>query len=323
MCANENKKLLKVESLGKDFEVTSMFASYIKKVLNDITFDVKLGGTFGICGESGSGKTVLLRAISYLDPPSCGRVFFDGENLRDLKGRKLIEIRKNMQMVFQDPYTSLHPRFTAEYNIKEAFVINGSVSKRQIRERVKELLNLVGINLKFMNFTPNQFSGGQRQRISIARALAMNPKLILFDSPTSLLDVSVKAQVLNLIKDLQKKINLTYVITENDLGVLKQISDEIAVMYEGKFIEVASRDLLYSQPRHPYTIALLNAIPTIRKGLLKESLLKYKEIKMNKKEYENSGCEFYDFCPKRAKICKYQKPKMKEIEDSHWVRCHK
>ncbi len=321
MRISEEQVILKVESIFKTFKVQERFSSYTVEALKSITFQVKKGETFGICGESGCGKSVLLRSISYLDPPTSGDVVFDGKDLSRYRGKELKVIKLNIQIVFQDPYTSLHPKFTAEENILEPLIINriGTKADRQIK--IEELFDLVKIPLKYRHFLPHQFSGGQRQRISVARALAVNPQMLLLDSPTSLLDVSIKAQILNLIRSLQNELKLTYILPEDDLGILKQVADKIAVMHQGKFVEMGSRESIFSNPQHPYTTCLLNAVPTIKKGLSKIKLIDDSN-KIGENAINKSSCSFYEECKKRSDICSIQIPDVNTIERDHLVLCH-
>jgi peptide/nickel transport system ATP-binding protein len=321
MKINEEKIILKVDRIVKEFKIHQSFSSYTVKALKNITFKVNKGEILGICGESGCGKSVLLRSISYLDPPTSGSVVFEGKDLSRLKGKKRKDIRLKMQIVFQDPYTSLHPKFTAEKNVLEPLIINRIGANEDRKIKVQHLFDRVKIPLKYRHFLPHQFSGGQRQRIALARALAVNPKILLLDSPTSLLDVSIKSQILNLIRNLQNELKLTYILTENDLGILKQVADRIAVMHRGEFIEMGSRESIFSNPQHPYTTCLLNAVPTIKKGLSKIKLIDGSN-KIGENAISKSCCSFYEECNKRSDICSTQPPNVNTIERDHLVLCH-
>jgi oligopeptide transport system ATP-binding protein len=260
----EDNVLLKVENLVQYFPirrgVLQKVVGYVHAV-DDVSFEIKKGETLGLVGESGCGKTTTGRSILQLYKPTSGKVYFDGINLVDLHGEKLRVLRKRIQMIFQDPYASLNPRMTVEEIIAEPLKIHKIVESSKTRDRVKELLELVRLNPAYIDRYPHEFSGGQRQRIGVARALALNPDLIVCDEPISALDVSVQAQIVNLLEDLQEEIGLTYLFIAHDLSVVRHISNRVAVMYLGVIMELADRDDLYAQPLHPYTKALLSAVP--------------------------------------------------------------
>jgi oligopeptide transport system ATP-binding protein len=262
--------ILDVRGLKRYFPIKSGFlgrtTSYAK-VLDGISFQVNRRETLGIAGESGSGKTVWLRTILRLMEPTDGSVLFEGKDLFQMSGQELRQTRRQMQMIFQDPVGSLHPRMTIQQTLEEPFIIHGIGDKAERVEKVRQLLSLVGLNPEFRSRYPHQFSGGQRQRIGVARALALNPKLILADEPVSALDVSLQAQVLNLFLDLQEEFQLTYVFVAHDLAVLRQICDRIVIIFKGRLVEVAPADAIYENPLHPYTKALLAASPSIEAGL--------------------------------------------------------
>lgn len=260
-----NQTLLRVENLKVYFPlVQGGFLQKqvgVLKAVDGLNFEIQRGETFGLVGESGCGKSTTGRAILQLQPLTDGRIYFEGTDLTALKGEALRTMRRRMQMIFQDPYASLNPRLTASEIIGEPLIINGLIPRKARQEKVAELLDLVGLNPNFANRYPHEFSGGQRQRIGIARALAVNPDLIVCDEPIAALDVSIQAQVINLMQDLQEKLGLTYLFIAHDLSVVRHISDRIAVMYNGKIVELADRDELYNNPIHPYTQKLLSAIP--------------------------------------------------------------
>ena len=260
-----NNILLEVKNLKKYFSLRGGFlfqsSSGIIKAVDDISFSIKEGETFGLVGESGCGKSTAARVILRLIQPSSGSVIYDGEDLFNLNHKQMFKIRKNIQIIFQDPYASLSPRMTIGDIISEPLEIHKIGNRSKRIKRVKELLDVVGLNPEHLNRYPHEFSGGQRQRIGIARALALTPRLLLCDEPVSALDVSVQAQILNLLADLQKEFNLTYLFIAHDLSVVKHVSDKVGVMYLGKLVEIADSADLYSRPLHPYTMGLLSAVP--------------------------------------------------------------
>ena len=263
---NNNEVLVKVENLKKYFPITRgiVFQKEIGAVraVDDISFEIHRGETLGLVGESGCGKSTTGRTIIQLYRPTSGKVYYQDQDLSDLKGGDLRHLRRNMQIIFQDPYASLDPRMTVGNIIAEPLEIHGiGKSKKERRERVKELLRLVGLNPYFINRYPHEFSGGQRQRIGVARALALEPEFIVCDEPISALDVSIQAQVVNLLEELQEELGLTYLFIAHDLSMVRHISDRTAVMYLGKLVELAEREELYNNPLHPYTQALLSAVP--------------------------------------------------------------
>jgi oligopeptide transport system ATP-binding protein len=260
-----NPPLLRVENLKVYFPLVRGWLLQrqvgVLKAVDGLNFEIQRGETFGLVGESGCGKSTTGRAILQLQPPTEGRIYFDGVDLTALQGENLRSMRRRMQMIFQDPYASLNPRLTVAEIVGEPLTVHGLTRDKPRQERVAELLDLVGLNPKSANGYPHEFSGGQRQRIGIARALAVNPDLIVCDEPIAALDVSIQAQVINLMQDLQEKLGLTYLFIAHDLSVVRHISDRIAVMYGGKIVELADRDELYRNPIHPYTQKLLSAIP--------------------------------------------------------------
>ncbi|HQB07736.1 MAG TPA: ATP-binding cassette domain-containing protein, partial [Rectinema sp.] len=320
---------LDVRGLKMHFPVkTSMFSktkNYIYAV-DGIDFKVKKGETLGLVGESGCGKSTTARAIDQLYKPTAGEVILKGKDLTKLSPNEMMEARKNMQMVFQDPYASLNPRMTAGDIIAEPIrifqkqgLIDMSTQDRD--NRVEELMEKVGLSRFFKNRYPHEFSGGQRQRIGIARALALNPELILCDEPVSALDVSIQSQILNLFKDLQEEFGLTYLFIAHDLSVIKYISNRVAVMYLGLIVEIADAADLYKKPLHPYTEALLSAapIPDPKIEAKRKRIILTGDVPSPDKQ--RPGCNFYDRCPKRMDICKERRPSLKDAEDGHEVSC--
>jgi oligopeptide transport system ATP-binding protein len=318
--------LLRVEDLKRYFPFKSGFfgrQAGVAKVLDGISFDVNRRETLGIVGESGSGKTVLLRTMVRLIEPTSGSVEFEGKNLTDMHDEELRHVRRQMQIIFQDPVGSLHPRMTIEQTLMEPFIIHNVGDKAEREERVRSLMSVVGLNPEWRKRYPHQFSGGQRQRIGVARALALQPKLILADEPVSALDVSLQAQVLNLFQDLQDEFQLTYVFVAHDLAVLRQICDRIAIMYLGKVVELAPADAIYENPLHPCTKALLAASPSIQAGLTEDGagrVIARGEVPDPARP--PSGCTFHTRCPMVFEPCATKVPNLMEIEPGHWVSCH-
>ncbi|WOV88074.1 dipeptide ABC transporter ATP-binding protein [Sporosarcina oncorhynchi] len=316
--------LLQVEGLKKWFSVESdKFIGgkkqYVKAV-DSIDFTIKKGETLGLVGESGCGKSTAGRALLRLIEATEGKVLLDGVNLYNLNARELKSLRKDMQIVFQDPYASLNPRLKVRQIIEEPMTIHTKLSKKEREVKVKQIMSDVGLNEMYLDRYPHEFSGGQRQRIGIARALAVEPKLIIMDEPVSALDVSVQAQVLNLIQDLQQKYDLTYLFITHNLSVVKHISDNIAVMYLGKIVEYGNKKMFFEKPLHPYSQALISAIPETNRNLRRERILLKGDIPspMNPPE----GCRFHTRCPFAMSICKTQEPQFLEIEENHFAACH-
>ena len=315
--------LLRVKNLKKYFPIRGgLFSREVARVhaVDDVTFDLMKGETLGLVGESGCGKSTTGRCILRLIEPTAGEVWFDDKNVTTLDKRSLRHLRRDMQIIFQDPYASLNPRMTVGSIIGEALVIHKlAKSKREREERVVHLLETVGLNADHLRRYPHEFSGGQRQRIGIARALAVSPKLIVADEPVSALDVSIQAQVINLLEDLQKQFNLTYLFIAHDLSVVEHISNRVAVMYLGKIVEIAPAKELYTNPKHPYTEALLSAVPIPDPAVKRKRILLEGDVPSPIKP--PSGCRFHTRCPVRVPSCSENEQILKEISPGHWVAC--
>ncbi len=317
--------LLRVEDLYKHFPIYKGFVQRqvgAVHAVDGVSFTVKRGETLGLVGESGCGKSTTGRTILQLYRPTSGHVFFEDIDLATMKGEDLRHMRRKMQMIFQDPYASLNPRMTVGEIVGEPLIVHNSANKKEVNERVAELLELVRMNPSFASRYPHEFSGGQRQRIGVARALALQPSFIVCDEPISALDVSIQAQVVNLLEELQKKFNLTYLFIAHDLSMVRHISDRVAVMYLGIIVELAARDELYTDPRHPYTQALLSAVP-IPDPLIEESRKRtILEGDVPSPVNPPSGCRFRTRCPIAQSICAESKPEFREIAAGHFVACH-
>ena len=324
---NNNEVLVKVENLKKYFPITRgiVFQKEIGAVraVDDISFEIHRGETLGLVGESGCGKSTTGRTIIQLYRPTSGKVYYEDRDLTTLKGGDLRHLRRNMQIIFQDPYASLDPRMTVGNIIAEPLEIHGiGKSKKERRERVKELLRLVGLNPYFINRYPHEFSGGQRQRIGVARALALEPDFIVCDEPISALDVSIQAQVVNLLEELQDSLGLTYLFIAHDLSMVRHISDRTAVMYLGKIVELAEREELYNNPMHPYTQALLSAVPIPDPVAERNRQRVILEGDVPSPAHPPSGCNFHPRCPIAQEVCRAEEPEWREILPGHWVACH-
>jgi len=324
----ERKELLIVRDLVKHFPVLGGVLRRVVghvRAVDGVSFTLHEGECLGLVGESGSGKTTCGRCILRAIEPTAGEVLFradDGKmvNVLDAQGAELKRLRRQMQMVFQDPYSSLNPRMTVFDIVGEPLLVHGMRSRRQREERVKELLAQVGLAPHHLRRYPHAFSGGQRQRIGIARALALNPKLIVADEPVSALDVSVQAQVLNLLAELQERLGLTYLFIAHDLTVVRHISDRIAVMYVGRLVEVADVESLFEQPLHPYTEALLSAVPLPEPGAKKRRVVLRGEVA--DPSNPPSGCHFHPRCNYVEEICREEVPELVELHPGRFVRCH-
>jgi oligopeptide transport system ATP-binding protein len=323
---SEREILLRVDNLVKHFPITQGIILQ-KKVgavhaVDGISFDIYRGETLGLVGESGCGKSTTGRTILQLYRPTSGHVYFEGRDLAELKAEELRQVRRRAQMIFQDPYASLNPRMTVGEIIGEPLIIFNIMRGQELRNRVASLLELVGLNPAYANRYPHEFSGGQRQRIGVARALALNPSLIVCDEPISALDVSIQAQVVNLLEDLQKELGLTYLFIAHDLSMVRHISDRVAVMYLGVIVELTTREELYNNPLHPYTQALLSAVP-IPDPLAEEKRQRIiLEGDVPSPVNPPSGCRFRTRCALATDICAKERPEFREVKPGHFVACH-
>ena len=322
------KVLLEVNNLKMHFPVTSglIFQRAVAhiKAVDGVSFTVNEGETLGLVGESGCGKTTTGRCILQLYEPTEGEVVFEGQELTQLNTRSMRAMRRQMQVIFQDPFSSLNPRMTAGNIIGEPLIVHGLVeNKVEYKERVAELLNNVGLNPYMADRFPHEFSGGQRQRIGVARALSVDPKFIVCDEPVSALDVSIQAQIINLLEDLQDQFNLTYLFIAHDLSVVRHISDRVAVMYLGKMVEIADRNDIYINPLHPYTQALLSAVPIPDPVIdaQRERVLLSGEVPSPLNP--PSGCVFHPRCPIATDECSQVEPELRQVEPGHWAACIK
>ena len=320
---SENDVILRVEDLVEHFPI---YRGVIQRqvgavhAVDGVSFSIKRGETLGLVGESGCGKSTTGRTILQLYKPTSGHVYFNETDLTTLKPEEMRKMRRNMQMIFQDPYASLNPRMTIRDIIGEGLMIHNVAKGAEIDERVKDLLNLVRLNPAFASRYPHEFSGGQRQRVGVARALALQPSLIICDEPISALDVSIQAQVVNLLEELQEKFNLSYLFIAHDLSMVRHISNRVAVMYLGVIVEIADRDELYDHPLHPYTQALLSAVP------VPDPTRNVKRIVLEgdvpSPVNPPSGCRFRTRCPLAEKICAEQRPEFREVAPNHFAACH-
>jgi oligopeptide transport system ATP-binding protein len=315
--------LLEVTNLKKYFPLESGLFSKKKEqvhAVDDVSFVISHGQTLGLVGESGSGKTTTGRCVLRLIEPTAGRVTLNKTEITGLSRTELKKIRRNMQIIFQDPFGSLTPRLRLYSILKEPLAIHSIGSKSEYKDRIAQILRKVGLRPEHMTRFPHEFSGGQRQRIAIARALMLNPDLIIADEPVSALDVSIQAQILNLMVKLQKELGLSYLLITHDLSVVKYMADRIAVMYLGKIVEIADRDELYLNPLHPYTVALMSAIPRIRTCDRRNKI--YLGGEVPSPINPPSGCSFHPRCSKRMDLCIKKQPKVKSIGGNHMVACH-
>jgi oligopeptide transport system ATP-binding protein len=318
-----NEVLLEVKNLKKYFPIKKgIFSKTVAhvKAVDGVDFYVKNGETLGLVGESGCGKSTTGRVILRLLEATEGTVIFQGKDIMTLGKEELQEMRRNMQIIFQDPYASLNPRMTVGDIIGEALDIHRIAKGRKREEKILELLNEVGLRPQHIRRYPHEFSGGQRQRIGIARALALYPRFIVCDEPVSALDVSIQAQIINLMEELQEKFGLTYLFIAHDLSVVKHISDRVAVMYLGKIVELADKDELYESPLHPYTRALLSAIPIPDPELKRQRILLEGDVPSPVDPPR--GCRFHTRCREAQDICREQDPEFKDVGDGHFVACH-
>jgi oligopeptide transport system ATP-binding protein len=317
------EEILRIEHLKKYFQIGGGFLGgkgLSIKAVDDVSFSVKRGETFGLVGESGCGKTTLGQTIIRLYEPTDGNILFNGTDLSHLSAGKMRPHRREIQMIFQDPSASLDPRMTVGSVISEPLNIAGIGSRHERSEKVQELLRVVGLNAYFSNRYPHEFSGGQRQRIGIARALAMNPQLVICDEPVSALDVSIQAQVLNLLKQLQEQFNLTYLFIAHNLAVVAHISDRIGVMYLGKLVEVGDSKAITESPKHPYTQALISAIPVPEPGRARNRIILEGDVPSPANP--PSGCRFHPRCPIARDNCAVDEPSLEDKGGGHLVACH-
>ena len=318
--------LIRTENLTKNFPITS--GTVIRRqvgtvqAVTSVSFDIRKGETLGLVGESGCGKSTLGRTILQLYRPTSGKVYYGETDLTVLKGKELRQMRRNMQIIFQDPYSSLDPRHRVGSIISEPLQVHGIGTAQERDDRVQELLKLVGMNPRSANRYPHEFSGGQAQRIGVARALALQPEFIVCDEPISALDISIQAQVVNLLGNLQAKLDLTYLFIAHDLSMVRQISDRTAVMYLGTLVELALRDELYSHPLHPYTQALLSAVPVPDPQIEARREPVILEGDVPSPANPPSGCRFHTRCPIAVDKCKDVEPEWREVAPDHWVACH-
>jgi peptide/nickel transport system ATP-binding protein len=329
MAVATEQKLLEVKGLKKFFPIRSGLLRRVTgqvRAVDDVSFHINQGETLSLVGESGCGKTTTSRCILRAVNPSAGEIYFHTANqkvveLAKLSKAELRPLRSQMQMIFQDPFSSLNPRMTVLEIISEPLAVNGVNSRQERRDRVEDLLKMVQLPPEFMNRYPHAFSGGQRQRIGIARALALNPALIVADEPVSALDVSVQAQIVNLLLDLQEELKLSFLFVAHDLSVVKHVSDRVAVMYVGKIVEVAETQALFTNPKHPYTEALLSAVPKPDPRLRSQRIILEGDVA--DPANPPSGCYFHPRCRYAVERCKSETPQLVEVEPNHYASCHR
>lgn len=324
--ANDIQPLIEIKGLKKYFPIKKGFFEKLKdgtplavKAVDNVSFSLYQGETLALVGESGCGKSTTGRSLLRLIEPTEGEVIYKGENILSLPSVEIKRIRRDLQIIFQDPYASLHPRMTVKQIIMEPLLIHKSGTPEMREKRVDYLMEVVGLSTKMKDRYPHEFSGGQRQRIGIAKALALQPKIIVCDEAVSALDVSVQANIINLLKDLQQEFNLTYLFISHDLGVVKNISNRVGVMYLGKLVEIADTDTLFAQPKHPYTQALLSARPVIDTKQQSERIVLEGEIPTPLNPPK--GCRFNTRCPYKMERCMMEEPSLKSVGDRHEVAC--
>lgn len=324
--AGQNDLLLRVNDLTLHFGVyRGVFARKVGAIraLDGVNLEVRRGRTLGLVGESGCGKSTTGRVILRLYDPTSGRIVFDGEDITHLQGKRLRQIRPRMQMIFQDPHACLNPRMTVGSIIGEPLIEHGALKGKEKEERIGELLYSVGLNPKFANRYPHEFSGGQRQRVGIARALALNPAFIVCDEPIAALDVSIQAQVVNLLEDLQDRFALTYLFISHDLSMVRHLCEDVAVMYLGKVVELAPSRLIYTDPLHPYTKALLSAVPVPDPKIERSRQRIILKGDVPSPANPPSGCRFRTRCPLAFDRCAAEQPAWRKISGNRWVACHR
>ncbi|MGZ0052854.1 ABC transporter ATP-binding protein [Brevibacillus gelatini] len=317
------EELLVVKNLKKYYPITGGILGGevgVVKAVDDVSFTVKRGETLGLVGESGCGKSTTGRSLLRLIEPTAGEVLFDGVNVTALSADEMRKMRRHMQIVFQDPFASLNPRHNIEKILEEPLIVHGIGTSAERKRKVQEMLEVVGLSSYHARRYPHQFSGGQRQRIGIARALMLNPKLIVADEPVSALDVSIQSQVLNLMQDLQRDLGLTYLFIAHDLSVVRHISDRVGVMYLGRIVELTTSTQLYSNPLHPYTKALLSAVPTPDPDAVRERVILQGDVPSPANP--PSGCTFHTRCPHATEECRAVRPAFQDVGDGHFVACH-
>ncbi|MFL5736417.1 MAG: ABC transporter ATP-binding protein [Actinomycetota bacterium] len=325
--AKAREPLVRLEGIKKYFPITRgiIFQKHVGNVhaVDDVDLEIYPGETLGLVGETGCGKSTLARVVMRLFKPTEGKLYFEGQDISDLKGKELRELRRNLQMIFQDPFASLDPRKTVGTIISEPFRIHKTLPKDKIKGEVQQLMELVGLNPEHYNRFPHAFSGGQRQRIGVARALALKPKLIVCDEPVSALDVSIQAQIINLLEDLQEELNLTYLFIAHDLSIVKHVSDRVAVMYLGRIVEMAPGDGLYLNPKHPYTGALLSAVPIPDPRLAAAKKRIILEGDVPSPIDPPSGCRFHPRCPRaQFPTCREEDPQLEPFHEGQVAACH-
>ena len=318
--------MIRVENLQVHFPIMGGFILSKQvgsiKAVDGLNFEIKQGETLGLVGESGCGKSTTGRAILQLESPTDGKIYFQSQDITQVSGEELRQLRRRMQMIFQDPYSSLNLRMTVGSIVGEPLAVYGLATGKQKQAKVEQLLEVVGLNPQFVNRYPHEFSGGQRQRIVIARALSLNPDFIVCDEPIAALDVSIQAQIINLMQELQSQFGLTYLFIAHDLSVVRHICDRVAVMYLGKIVELASRDNLYTQPLHPYTQALLSAVPIPDPDLegKREQIILKGDVPSPINPPK--GCNFHTRCPMAEDVCRQFEPEFQDVGEEHFVACH-